>query len=185
MTYLKYVLIGVLTVFIAYLTLCLFTPSHVAISQTTVINAPIDTVFKHVNNVQQWPQWHPWFRKNNAKNVESLNITKDSIVWESAQEKGGRIVLTSFTPNQSIQTQLTYQKDGHSKINKGEFLFEETNGRTKVSWILVGTEYPFLLKPATIVIKSIFTKNFEMGLKNLKALSEGRPLPEVSRVDSM
>lgn len=183
MTYFKYVLVGLLTVAVAYLTLCLFTPNRLVISQTIIINAPIDSVFRNVNEIEQWPQWHPWFLDMDTARYSVTAGTKPKIKWLSENEKGGRIEIIGFEKNQNIQTSLTYEKEDYEKVNQGEFLFEVQGNRTLVSWILVGTEYPFLLKPSTIVLKGIFTSNYEKGLKNLKAYSEGVPLPKKRRID--
>tara|TARA_B100000508_G_scaffold140744_2_gene143204 strand:+ start:14211 stop:14774 length:564 start_codon:yes stop_codon:yes gene_type:complete len=183
---LKYILIAVVTTIIAYLTLCTFTPSQVIISQTEIINKPINEVFPKLSRVDEWPQWHPWFRQ--IKKAEHKIEQKDEIggsfiSWNGPEDKGGKIEVTGYTQNQSVQMDITYEKDNFQKVNKSEFLVESNGGRTRVSWILVGTEYPFLLKPTTIILKSVFTKNFEVGLKNLKAVCEGRPLPAKSRLE--
>lgn len=185
MEYFKYSLIGVFTVIIAYLSLCLFTPDRVVLSQSIVVNAPVDSTFKNVINLNTWNLWHPWFRKlqEDQYEVTSNSDSTQMISWSAMEQKGGRIDVIGFTLNSSIQTSLTYEKDNFEKVNQGEFLFEKQGNATKVSWILVGTEYPFLLKPATILLKEVFTGNYETGLKNLKALSEGRPIPKMSRIE--
>jgi len=141
-----------------------------------------------INNINEWPKWHPWFReikKTNFSINQSDSINGSNVTWKSNAHKGGKIEITGYTPNQSMQMDITYEKDDFMKVNKSEFLFESQNGSTKVSWILVGTEYPFFKKPTTIVLKGIFSKNFEVGMDNLKALCEGRPLPRKSKMDSM
>ena len=183
MTYFKYVLVGLLTVAVAYLTLCLFTPDRLVISQTIVINAPVDSVYKNVVNIEKWSKWHPWFLDLDTARYSIALEPQPTIKWVSENEKGGQIEIIGFEQHKNIQTSLTYEKEDFKKVNQGEFLFENQGNRTLVSWILVGTEYPFLLKPSTIVLKGIFTSNYEKGLKNLKAYSEGIPLPKKRRID--
>ena len=188
MEILRYIAIALFTSFVAYLTLCLFTPNRVIISETIIINRPVEKVFPKLANITEWPNWHPWIRqmKKTKYTIEQKDSISGSYVsWVSDANKGGEIEIIGYTNNESIQMEITYEKDDYKKVNQGEFLVESQNSRTKVSWILVGTEYPFLKKPATIVLKGLFAKNYEMGMKNLKALCEGRPLPAKSRLESL
>jgi uncharacterized membrane protein len=166
----------------------LFTPDRVIISETIIINRPVEKVFPKLSNINEWPEWHPWFRlidKNKYTISQTDSVTNSFISWTSNVQKGGEIKIIGHTKNKSIQMEITYEKDDFKKVNQGEFLIESQAGRTKVSWILVGTEYPFFKKPATIVLKGVYGKNYEVGMENLKALCEGRPLPAQSRMDKM
>lgn len=188
MNIIRFILIALTTTIIAYLTLCLFTPDRVIISETIIINRPVDNVFPKLDDVNEWTKWHPWFRaikkiKYEIKQTDS--VVGSNVSWISDTKKGGKIEITGYKINESIQMDITYEKDDFQKVNKSEFLIEAQEGRTKVSWILVGTQYPFYKKPTTIILKGIFAKNYEIGLENLKALCEGRPLPRKSKMDSM
>ncbi len=38
----------------------LFLPSHARVERSTVIKAPAEQVFPHVNDLKQWAAWSPW-----------------------------------------------------------------------------------------------------------------------------
>ncbi|UTW61218.1 SRPBCC family protein [bacterium SCSIO 12741] len=176
----RLILIGFATLFIAYFTVCIFSPARVAISQTRVINEPIDEVYANISDLDSWTQWHQWFRELDSGQyvITSIDSTGSQLEWFSQNGKGGKLLLTQTEPHTVINTTIAYEKDQYEPSTKGEFLLEAQGKRTKVSWVFVGREYPFFLSPATLIWKELLNDNYETGLINLAAYCEGRPIPK-------
>ncbi len=181
----RYVLIGFATLFIAYLTVCIFSPSRVAISQTRVIHQPIDEVYAKIADLDTWTVWHHWYRELDSGQyvVTSLDSTDSQLQWFSENGKGGKLTLSQSNIPSSIRTVIAYERDNYEPSIKGEFMLESQGNQTKVSWVYVGTDYPFLLSPANLVWKELLNSNYETGLINLAAYCEGRPIPKAPGPD--
>jgi len=62
--------------------------------RSAVIHAPVATVFKLTNDLDNWPKWSPWFREDPDLSFEFGDKTKGkgaSYTWESNKMGEGKL----------------------------------------------------------------------------------------------
>lgn len=180
MNFLKIIIVGILTILIAYTTACLFSPSRVVVSETIVIRSPAEEVYNELATLKNWKAWHPLFSQLNDDevNIEMLQEKLgSSISWNTEDQRGGKIVLAEMDSFTRIKLNVFYEREGYEKENESEFLLEEGEKSTKITWVVIGTEYPFLVRPATLMLKEVFSKNIQLGLIAFKKHCEKSPSP--------
>jgi len=65
--HIKPLLLGVAVLFIAIFLISLLMPSRVMTVRTIVINAPVDSIYHQVADVNQWKYWQPFFKENQSQ----------------------------------------------------------------------------------------------------------------------
>ncbi len=164
MEILKLALVGVITILVAYLTICIFSPSKVAASKTSVIHEPVEVVIDHLADLKTWSSWHPYL---DSVPGEHIIVADTTINWVTNSGSKGRITITYAADSSRLSFSSAFEKAGTWKTYEGEFLLEGGNRETKVSWIYVGEPFPFLKRPANYVIKEVIEKTMERGLIQL------------------
>ena len=171
MNFLTLFIIGVITIAVAYLTACIFSPKNVATYKSMVIRQPVEVVFKEVVDLNRWNTWHPLFSQLGSEYFQiktKVGYTGSEISWSADGNRGGRIIIKDLVENERITTNIRYESEDYKKVNEAEFLFEANPSGTKITWVVIGTEYPFLKRPITLMLKEVFSKNIEKGLLTLK-----------------
>ncbi len=164
MDYIKLTLVGIITIVIAYLTICTFSPEKVAASKTLVIHEPKEMVLAKISDLSTWTDWHPYL--DSAKQ-ESIKSTKNELTWESVNGVRAKVKITHAADSNRMSFSTSFEKNGEWKTYSGEFLIEGGQRETKLSWIYVGEPFKFLKRPANYVIKEVVGKTMERGLYRL------------------
>jgi len=103
MRWIKFGIIGFLFFFAILTALSLLIPSHIRISKAVSLNQPPDSLFQLINDVSQWPRWHPalqgpqgvtWIEKNKAQLVRV--VSTDSLVVFNWQQPGKQAVVNGW-----------------------------------------------------------------------------------------
>ena len=176
----------------------LLLPTKRFLSRSITIHAPIHVVFEEVNTLKRWENWSPW------RDIDLHAIIQYegpdagvgcTMTWASEHPKIGKgtqqIVVSE--PYQRIDTNLDFVGwDG--AVTAGWRFEEATEGETRVTWSNESDSKGNLLnKYMELIIYPQLGKNYERGLKNLKAhverlyaqrqeMTEDNPSPTQERV---
>lgn len=166
-------ILGVLIaiVVIGLLIIGMLLPDDYYLERSTVINAPSEMVFPHVNNLSKNEAWSPWSQDETLKTtygeiVEGLGATSS---WTSENSGSGSMRISESTPYTSITTDLDFGEMG-TAIAKWHF--EAVQEGTKATWNISGKAPNLIGKFFVAMIESSLGPQYEKGLANLKALVE-------------
>ncbi len=116
------------------------------LSESKVINAPVDMIFKKVNDYKTWENWGPWKKEDPTMAFtypENTSGEGGSYSWTG--EMDGSMTTTKVTQNKEILQDLTLQTPGGERNPKVYWNFEETQEGTEVTWGMKG-EHTFMDK---------------------------------------
>ena len=153
-------------------------PDSFRVTRTAVIKAPAPKIFALINDLRSFNNWNPYERKDpGVKGTYSgpASGVGAAYAWDSRKVGAGRMEITaSDAPNQ-VTMQLDFIKPFKAR-NTAEFTLQaQSDNLTVVSWAMHGPS-PYLAKLMGVVFNmdTMIGKDFEAGLANLRALTEGR-----------
>lgn len=134
-------------------------------SRSIVIDAPVEDVYSHVRDFQQWPKWSPWLI---LERECKLNFAPDgnSYSWDGKVIGSGEIAVVQAKKNKSIQHRLTFLKPWKSTADV-QFAFEEQSGGVKVTWSMDGS-LPMFLFFLKNMMNSLIGMDYDRGLRMLR-----------------
>ena len=141
----------------------LLMPSTVVTIRSVTINAEPDSVMAQVANLNNWKNWHPFFKNNNEVkevngNLEWIENGELNKLHISEKEKDGIRILIERNKNKSVINDITLSVfDNQTQV--------EWKGVTKVKW------YPWE-KFSGIFLNSIVGPGYENALNGLKNFEE-------------
>ncbi len=155
----------------------MFLPSKRYLERSITIHAPSSIVFAEVNSLKKWEKWSPW------QDIDPHAVTKYegpeagigcTVSWNSPNPKVGkgtqRIVVSE--PSQRIVMNLAFA-DWEGTTTAGWEFEEQAEGETRVTWSNSSdNKGKILSKYMELIIYPGWGKNYEQGLKNLKAYVE-------------
>jgi hypothetical protein len=177
-TYIKYISIGLAGILLLAFIVGFFLPNQLELERSIAVHAPASAVFDQVNNLKTWQSWSPW--KDIDPQVTFHYEGPDAgvgskMAWASNNSKigtGSQEIVTSNL-NQHISTRLAFK--GWDEISTANWYFEEKpDGNTQVRWTYhshIGNNiiHKYI---SILMIKSALGKDYEQGLKQLKAYVE-------------
>ncbi|MBI2060300.1 MAG: SRPBCC family protein [Nitrospirae bacterium] len=154
-----------------------FLPSQWSVERSSVIKAPPEAIFVHLNSFKNWKAWSPWEGKDPQMTM-SYEGPEEGVGaatrWDSPKMGKGTMTLTESVPPQKVVYDLDIS-EGKYRM-KGSFTLTPGGEGTTVTWRDEGDvgknpigKYFALLMPRMIA------KDFDEGLANLKKLLEGGP----------
>jgi ribosome-associated toxin RatA of RatAB toxin-antitoxin module len=171
---LKKILIFIGALIVLLLILAMFLPSSYRVERSTTINAPAEKVYNQVADFSNYMNWNPWTKMDpEAKNTVSENSKGVGAVWSWEGKKVGKGSLTieKAVENKSLETKLVFTAPRQDE-GKGYWTFEETDGKTKVTWAMEGElGYP-VGRFMGLMMEGMLGDSFEEGLTNIKEIVE-------------
>ena len=151
-------------------------PDTFTVRRATAVKAPPETIFPLINDFHQWGTWSPYETKDPAmKRTYSGTASGKGAVyaWQGNKNVGsGRMeILDSSAPSKIvIKLDFFAPFEGH---NTAEFTMLPQGDVTNVTWLMHGP-VPFMAKIMHVLmnIDRMVGKDFEIGLANLKRLTE-------------
>lgn len=151
-------------------------PAAFRITREIVVNAPAATVFAHGNSLQRMQVWSPWKKLDPAATFAFSGPETGvggQLEWSGDNRIGaGRQTLTESVPDRRVRSRVEFFRPFAGE-SEAEFILEEADGRTKVTWGLSGKNN-FLSK-----VMGVFMDQDKMlgaplseGLLSLKKLVE-------------
>ena len=151
-------------------------PDTFTVRRATTVKAPPEKIFPLINDFHQWGTWSPYETKDPAmKRTYSGTASGKGAVyaWQGNKNVGsGRMeILDSSAPSKIvIKLDFFAPFEGH---NTAEFTMLPQGDVTNVTWLMHGP-VPFMAKIMHVLmnIDRMVGKDFEIGLANLKRLTE-------------
>jgi Polyketide cyclase / dehydrase and lipid transport len=165
----------------AVLILAASKPATFSVARAIDVKAPPEKIFPLINDFHQWVSWSPYENKDPAmkRSYSGAESGKGAVYgWEGNSNVGtGRMeiletqILETSAPSK-ILIKLDFFKpfEGH---NTAEFTMLPQGDATHLSWVMRGPA-PFISKLMQVFMNldHMIGKDFEVGLANLKKLTE-------------
>jgi uncharacterized protein YndB with AHSA1/START domain len=175
------IIVVVLAIVIAIVLILAATkPNTFSVRRATTVKAPPERIFPLINDFHQWGSWSPYENKDPAmkRSFGGAADGKGAVYgWEGNKNVGsGRMEILDTSKPSKIVIKLDFFTpfEGH---NTAEFTMlpqgDATNMTTNVTWLMHGPA-PFMSKVMQVFINldNMIGKDFEIGLANLKRLTE-------------
>jgi uncharacterized protein YndB with AHSA1/START domain len=155
-------------------------PRTFSVQRATTVKAPPESIFPLINDFHQWGSWSPYENKDPAmqRSYSGAADGKGAVYgWQGNKNVGsGRMEILDASEPSKIVIKLDFFTpfEGH---NTAEFTMlpqgDATNRTTNVTWLMHGPA-PFMSKVMQVFINldRMIGKDFEIGLANLKRLTE-------------
>ena len=176
MKWLKRILIGILIVIGVILLFGLMLPSEYVIDRSVVVNTEPIYVAWFVDDLQQWPNWMPWYEMDPTIQVKYDERTKGvgaRQTW-TGDSGNGEVAITK-----SGVTGIEYTMDLAGLVSESKINYEAVGDGTRIKWHMEGDvgariHYRYAL---LFGMREGIGALFDQGLNNLKTLAE-TPLVE-------
>jgi len=152
-------------------------PDTFTVQRAAVVKAPPEKIFPLINDFHQWGTWSPWEGKDpGMKRTYSGTASGRGAVyaWDGNKNVGsGRMEILDTSSPSKIVIKLDFLKPFEAH-NTAEFtMLPQGDGATNISWVMHGPA-PFMSKMMQVFmnIDKMVGKDFEIGLSNLKKLTE-------------
>ena len=141
-----------------------------------MIKAPAERIFPLIADFHQWKAWSPYENKDPAMQRTYSGAASGNgavYAWQGNKNVGhGRMEILDATQPSKIVIQLDFFTPFEAH-NTAEFTLQPAGDGTRVTWLMQGPA-PFMSKLMQVFINldNMVGKDFEVGLANLKGLTE-------------
>lgn len=174
MMYVVLVLIALLFI------VAIFLPSEYKVERSAEINKPVEMVYGHVsdfNNFREWNPWSPLEPDHSYKVSGDSGMVGQKYHWDGEIIGSGEMIFTELKPYVIIKSDIAFLAPQQAN-GLVEWVFDGDENKTKVSWSLTGAaDYP-LGRYFGIMMDSMLGPDFENGMKNLKNICEGKEISQ-------
>jgi uncharacterized protein YndB with AHSA1/START domain len=151
-------------------------PDTFSVQRTLNVRAPAEKIFPLINDFHQWGSWSPYENRDPAmkRNYSGPASGKGAVYgWEGNKNVGsGRMEILEASAPSKIVIKLDFFTpfEGH---NTAEFTMLPQGDDTTITWLMHGPA-PFMNKMMQVFMNldNMIGKDFEVGLANLKRLTE-------------
>ena len=151
-------------------------PNTLRVQRALSIRAPADRIFPLVSDFHQWKTWSPYENKDPAmqRTYGGADSGKGAVyAWDGNKNVGsGRMEILDTSVPSKILIKLDFFKpfEGH---NTAEFTMLPQGDATLLTWTMHGPAV-FMSKVMQVFMNldHMIGKDFEVGLANLKKLTE-------------
>ena len=192
MKILRIMLILVSLLVVAVFAAASFLPTEINVTQTVLIKAPIQRVFRIVNSFEEYNQWSPWYELDPDAEYQTLGQQSGvgaRYEWKSTRPELGRgsQQIISSQPFHLVQVEMQYGVQGNGL---SRFDLDAVDEGTQVSWTYESAlGGGFMTRYFGLALRKRVTEDCARGLVNLKRLaeasvedSEGRSLEAMLRL---
>jgi uncharacterized protein YndB with AHSA1/START domain len=160
----------------AVLILAATRPDTFSVQRATTVKAPAEKIFPLISDFHQWGDWSPYEHKDPAmkRTYSGAASGKGAVyAWDGNKNVGsGRMEILDASAPAKIVIKLDFFTpfEGH---NTAEFTMLPQGDGTNLTWLMYGPA-PFMAKIMHVFmnIDNMVGKDFEIGLANLKRLTE-------------
>ena len=151
-------------------------PNTFSVQRATTVKAPPERIFPLINDFHQWGSWSPYENRDLAmkRSYSGAADGRGAVYgWEGNKNVGsGRMEILDTSEPSKIVIKLDFFTpfEGH---NTAEFTMLPQGDATNLTWRMHGPA-PFMSKVMQVFINldKMIGKDFEIGLANLKRLTE-------------
>ncbi len=152
------------------------TRPNLVVERSVVIHAPAEQIYPRINNFHEWSAWSPWEKldPNMQRSYSGPESGRGAgYTWQGNGKVGqGRMEITDSAASNHVTIKLDFIKpfEGH---NIAEFTLTPQDDATVVKWtMLAQSTYTTKLIGVFVNMDKVIGKDFELGLTNLKEVSE-------------
>ncbi|MDC0708564.1 SRPBCC family protein [Stigmatella sp. ncwal1] len=151
-------------------------PESFHIERRTVIAAPPEAVFPHLNDFRRWARWSPWekldpsMQKTYGGPPSGVGST---YAWRGDSKAGeGTMTILESRPSELLTLRLEFLKP-FPATNTVTYTLVPKAGGTEITWAMDGKN-TFMGKIFAVFfdMDALIGKDFERGLADLKQVSE-------------
>jgi len=151
-------------------------PNTFSVQRAATVKAPPERIFPLINDFHQWGSWSPYENRDLAmkRSYGGAADGRGAVYgWEGNENVGsGRMEILDTSEPSKIVIKLDFFTpfEGH---NTAEFTMLPQGDATNLTWRMHGPA-PFMSKVMQVFINldKMIGKDFEIGLANLKRLTE-------------
>ena len=153
-------------------------PDRFRVTRSAVIRAPAAKIYALINDLRSFNNWNPYEKKEPGLKGSYSGPASGvgaAYAWQGSKVGSGRMEITAAEVPNKLTMRLEFHKPFKAQ-NTAEFtLLPQGENLTVVTWAMHGPS-PYLSKLIGVVIDidRMVGRDFEAGLANLKALTEGR-----------
>lgn len=152
-----------------------FAPAETTMQRETVINAPIEEVYRTVNNIKRFNDWSPWHSLDPENTRYEFRGPASGpgafMSWSSDNPNvgsGSQEITASQAPNH-VSLALDFGEMGTADA---DYRLNTTEGGTRIIWGFTGKNEGFVAKLMGLVTPLFLGPVYEQGLENLRNLIE-------------
>jgi uncharacterized protein YndB with AHSA1/START domain len=151
-------------------------PARFSVQRATSVKAPPEKIFPLISDFHQWRSWSPYEDKDPAmkRSYSGAESGTGAVYgWEGDKNVGsGRMEILDASAPSKVVIKLDFLKPFEAH-NTAEFTMLPQGDATDVIWLMHGPA-PFVSKLMQVFmnIDNMIGKDFEVGLANLKRLTE-------------
>jgi uncharacterized protein YndB with AHSA1/START domain len=151
-------------------------PNTFSVQRGATMKAPPEKIFSLINDFHQWGNWSPWENRDPAmtRSFSGAQSGRGAVyAWEGNKNVGsGRMEILDASASSKIIIKLDFLKPFEAH-NTAEFTMLPQGDATNVTWVMHGPA-PFMSRMMQVFmnIDKLIGKDFEIGLANLKGLTE-------------
>jgi uncharacterized protein YndB with AHSA1/START domain len=158
------------------LVLAAIKPASFSFERAITVHAPPERIFALINDFHQWVSWSPYETKDPGmkRSYDGAASGKGAVYgWEGNNDVGsGRMEIIEAAPPSKIRIKLDFFKPFEAH-NIAEFTMLPQGDATNVTWAMHGpASFMSKLMQVFIDLDHMVGKDFEVGLANLKKLTE-------------
>ncbi|MBN1541809.1 SRPBCC family protein [candidate division KSB1 bacterium] len=178
MKILKIIGIVLLVLIALFVVLGIVAPKHYSVERDTVIAAPQELVFKHIQYWRNWSGWSPWAERDSAMvvTIEGADGQEGALyqwVGDTKITGSGVMVNTGVVSNERLDFHLKFIEP-YTSESEGYLLVEKAGGdSSRVTWGMKGT-YGFAESVMMLFMNmdKMLGPDFDHGLMLLKEKAE-------------
>ena len=154
-------------------------PGDFRVERQILVKAAPEKIFANLNDFKLWAGWSPWEKLDPQMKRTFSPVTAGkgaSYGWAGDKAGVGRMEILESTPATALKIQLDFTKpfEAHNTV---EFTLKPQGdpalGTTQITWAMYGPmAYLNKLVGVFMSMDAIVGKDFEAGLRDLKAVSE-------------
>ena len=153
----------------------LILPNKVDVRRSIEINAPISSIHKFSNDLQEWPKWSPWLDQDPSMLTELGNISQGvgaSQSWKGTSGSGS-LNFTSSSTESGIEYDMQFDGDSTTYVAGLSYQSNQYKTKTTVTWYMSGEMQPIIIGNYFALLMDGFVgDSFMQGLQKLKAVAE-------------
>ena len=146
----------------------IFIPQHYSVSRELVINAPVDTVYQEISDMNQWEQWTVWKEGSPPAGVNPAQMESGigSGIYFSGTSGSGWFVIASNSVIDGFEYRIISDS---GDMAQAKIITTDLGAATKVSWSVAGSiNNPPVLAPYIAFLKEfLIGSELSQNLKNL------------------
>ena len=157
---------------ILFVAIGLFLPDDARIERSVRVAAPLEAVFRQVNDLHNHVKWNPWKLSDPDLVIKQGAIHQGvgaSYQWQSSGSGEGSLEIIESIPFSLIRTKLDFGPNGKGQ---GLWTFQAEDGMVEVRWVLDLKAGNVVGRYTGLIIDRVLGHQIQQGLEALREQAE-------------